>query len=355
MVPRITIGERESRYIILLSGSAIIHNPTDSLANLLAMAMNCLSRTNTCVNMIASPAMTASQVATCSLPPRHAASGGREVRQGRLLNGPRRHRLGNCEGKPSLNAKRQPLTPCRATLVPTPAPLAPAPQEDEFKFTKFDIALMTRFRMAMAKELGQDSALPGYAGLMDIARKLLSSHSSREESEDAAVRILYALFPPWLLPLFRKMFLPIADGKLAAIMTAWVTKWTCTWLMGKCEVNEIDTPGGKLRSGLKVEKCRYLEQSGCAGVCVHTCKFPTQRFITEGMGIPLQMEPNYQDYSCQFKFGVPATERHLDQALLVGCLSICPTANALKAAQLPEQCVTVTLPEDFVKIETPQK
>ena len=31
-----------------------------------------------------------------------------------------------------------------------------------------------------------------------------------------------------------------------------------------------------------VERCRYLEQSGCASVCLNSCKVPTQASSPEG-------------------------------------------------------------------------
>ena len=32
----------------------------------------------------------------------------------------------------------------------------------------------------------------------------------------------------------------------------------------------------EVRSRMQVERCRVLEQSGCASVCVNCCKIPTQ-------------------------------------------------------------------------------
>jgi hypothetical protein len=48
-----------------------------------------------------------------------------------------------------------------------------------------------------------------------------------------------------------------------------------------------------------VEKCKYLEESKCLGVCINTCKLPTQTFFKDHMGVDLYMEPNFEDYSCQ--------------------------------------------------------
>lgn len=90
-----------------------------------------------------------------------------------------------------------------------------------------------------------------------------------------------------------------------------------------------------------MEKCQYLEESKCVGVCINTCKLPTQvffcisiqpssyysellsvlnktwiwilwsssetlefwyffqTFFKDYMGVPLLMEPDFKDYSCQ--------------------------------------------------------
>ena len=49
-------------------------------------------------------------------------------------------------------------------------------------------------------------------------------------------------------------------------------------LQGPCAVNDVELPDGRrLRGhGVKVERCRVLEESGCASVCVNSCKVPTQ-------------------------------------------------------------------------------
>jgi hypothetical protein len=37
---------------------------------------------------------------------------------------------------------------------------------------------------------------------------------------------------------------------------------------------------------------RYLENSGCVGMCVNMCKIPTQDFFTNDFGLPLTMTPS---------------------------------------------------------------
>ena len=49
------------------------------------------------------------------------------------------------------------------------------------------------------------------------------------------------------------------------------------------------------------------------------------------MGLPLTMEPNYETYECQFRFGKTPDEETEVAALSSPCLARCPTAGSLRA------------------------
>ncbi|KAI6694595.1 hypothetical protein NL676_022305 [Syzygium grande] len=198
----------------------------------------------------------------------------------------------------------------------------------EYKPGALDDLLLNLFRSRMVKEVGWDSEKPGYDGLIEVAHRLMMKGSNNSDTRDAAVRILRSLFPPFLLELYQLLVAPIGEGRLAAMMVARVTALTCQWLMGKCTVNSVDLPdGASCQSGVFVERCKYLEESRCVGICVNTCKLPTQSFFKDYMGVPLLMEPNFEDYSCQFKFGIHPPRPQEDAALKEPCLEICPNAN----------------------------
>lgn len=197
----------------------------------------------------------------------------------------------------------------------------------EYRPGVFDDVFLSLFRNKMAQEVGWDSEKPGYDGLIELANKLMTGRSN-SETKEAAVRVLRSLFPSLLLDLYKRLLVPIQEGKVAAIMVARVTALSCQWLMGPCAVNSVDLPdGSSLNSGVFVEKCKYLEESKCVGICINTCKLPTQAFFKDYMGVPMLMEPNFKDYSCQFKFGVPPPPPEQDSALKEPCLDICPTAT----------------------------
>ena len=115
-------------------------------------------------------------------------------------------------------------------------------------------------------------------------------------------------------------------------MNAWATKWAGTWLMGECEINDCEIDGGGIgkKQGLLVKRCRFLEESGCASVCVNSCKIPTQNFFIEDMGLPLTMTPDYETGECQFSFGLTPAEDGEFDARNTPCLSRCPTAGSMR-------------------------
>jgi len=114
-------------------------------------------------------------------------------------------------------------------------------------------------------------------------------------------------------------------------MNAWATYMAGQWLMGECEINDIEIDGKVYKDqGLLVKRCRFLEESGCASVCVNSCKIPTQKFFIEDMGLPLTMTPDYETHECQFSFGRMPTEQDDLDAMGTPCLSRCPTAGSMR-------------------------
>ncbi|XP_059659402.1 beta-carotene isomerase D27, chloroplastic isoform X4 [Cornus florida] len=197
----------------------------------------------------------------------------------------------------------------------------------EYKPGMLDDLFLNLFRNKMVQEVGWDSEKPGYNGLIEVANHLMTGRSN-SETKEAAVRILKSLFPPFLLELYRILITPIGGGKVSAMMVARVTALSCQWLMGPCTVNSVDLPdGSSCKTGVFVERCKYLEESKCVGICINTCKLPTQTFFKDYMGVPLLMEPNFSDYSCQFKFGVILPLLEDDSTLREPCLEICPNAT----------------------------
>uniref|UniRef100_A0A0E0PH36 Beta-carotene isomerase D27-like C-terminal domain-containing protein n=1 Tax=Oryza rufipogon TaxID=4529 RepID=A0A0E0PH36_ORYRU len=231
-----------------------------------------------------------------------------------------------------LRRRRRPTTSllrCSSPSADTASSSWEGGREYEPSFA--DDFLLAFFRAKMVEEVGWDSEKPGYNGLIEVANRLMVKGKSALETEQSAVRVLRSLFPPLLLVLFKALLAPIANGQLASMMVARATALSCQWLMGPCSVNSVILSNGKsLSSGVFVEKCKYLEESKCLGVCINTCKLPTQTFFKDHMGVDLYMEPNFEDYSCQFNFGVSPPPLGTDKALKEPCLDICTNARRRK-------------------------
>ena len=117
--------------------------------------------------------------------------------------------------------------------------------------------------------------------------------------------------------------------------------------MGECEVNDVELPDGTVLEdqGLLVKRCRFLEESGCASVCVNSCKIPTQNFFIEDMGLPLTMTPDYDTYECQFSFGVMPSEQSELDAKNTPCLARCPSSGGMRAFHTSGSSKTGTVAE----------
>lgn len=85
--------------------------------------------------------------------------------------------------------------------------------------------------------------------------------------------------------------------------------------------------GQTQRSGVCIERCRYLAEFNCVGMCVNLCQQPVQTFFTQQLGMPLSMEPNFEDYSCTMKFGVTPPPLEEDEVVRHPCLAACPSAR----------------------------
>jgi hypothetical protein len=197
-----------------------------------------------------------------------------------------------------------------------------------------DRIFLTVFRLTLDKNSGITSTRDNddYQGLIEIALAMNRKYPNRTEVQTRALVVLKSLFPSWMPPAYTVLFSrPFPN--LAARMNAWATKVAGTWLMGKCETNNVDAvDNGSIgvRQGLLVERCRFLETSGCASVCVNSCKIPTQTFFMQEMGLALTMEPNYETFECQFSFGKTPDAQGEALAKNIPCLSRCTTAGSLR-------------------------
>lgn len=205
-----------------------------------------------------------------------------------------------------------------------------------------DSFLMSLFRRKLAEELSrpsnsiqiQDSNCThdDFNGIIELTTKMNSRFNNKTQIQEIARRVLVSLFPPFILDRYPTWFarpFPIFSAR----MCAWATVVGGTWLMGECTVNDIpitmDNDGGTWQ-GVLVQRCKFLEESQCASICVNSCKLPTQNFFRDNMGLALTMTPDYTTGECQFVFGKLPTEEDEREAKETPCLMRCPSGGSLR-------------------------
>jgi len=204
--------------------------------------------------------------------------------------------------------------------------------------------LMNTTRNCLAKEAGRESSLPGYEGLVALARGVNDEEGTAEDVQARARRVFEGLLPAlylgWIPPLWRSLVQPNVPAWTANTAFFYVFYLLFPWLMGPMEGDDfidVDVPEAwrkflpflpetvRVPQSVKAERCRFLEQSQCASVCVNTCKVPSQEWLRDDFGMEIHIQPNYDDFSCRWKFGVKAPPLQEDEAVMVPCFTKCPS------------------------------
>jgi Beta-carotene isomerase D27-like, C-terminal len=205
----------------------------------------------------------------------------------------------------------------------------PAIVNDEYDDNWIDRIFIWLFSRKISQALGATTQIIGYSGFVDLSKQVMQGRNARSQ-QLIIDRVLQSLVPAPVLWAIRTFFSPT---RLVCVLNAWFAAQMFEWLVGAAEVVEaqVDLPNGATRlqpSGVYINKCRYLAESGCVGMCVNMCKVPTQKFFTEKFGIPLTMTPNFEDLSCTMVFGQVAPIPAIDSAYQQPCLAQqCPTAT----------------------------
>jgi hypothetical protein len=127
-------------------------------------------------------------------------------------------------------------------------------------------------------------------GLRELRGRVAAGDvGARAQLEEAVREVLLFMPRPGAPTQFRRQFPPT---RWACEFNAALTMPFFRWLVGPSKVVEVEVGGLRQRSEVRIEKCRYLESSGCVGMCVNMCKVPTQDFFTNEFGLPLTMDPS---------------------------------------------------------------
>jgi len=184
---------------------------------------------------------------------------------------------------------------------------------------------------------------PGIQGLLEQGRTFMLQPGQTPEAQHKMVYdTLAGLMTPVLPPFYRIFMSGIVpklgtewDGKqlgpwfYAPWLTSFVTPTFFGFLVGPSYPNR--RKDGQL-GGLVVEKCKFLQESGCKGLCLHQCKLPAQQFFQEELGLPLTVTPNFVTQECQWSFGEKPLPPNEDPSFPKGCLAGCESRKAIAAS-----------------------
>ena len=141
--------------------------------------------------------------------------------------------------------------------------------------------------------------------------------------------------PAWLVDLAHKQpwwrdrwFGLEAPPFYAPYLTSVVAPVVFGYLVGPGTVNR--KKDGAL-GGLVVDKCKFLQESNCKGLCLNQCKRPAESLFDD-LGVPLHVSPNFETHECQWSWGAPAPKPADDPDWPSGCVSGCPSRR--EAAKL---------------------
>eukprot|EP01025_Chloroclados_australasicus_P016336 TRINITY_DN18150_c0_g2_i1.p1 TRINITY_DN18150_c0_g2~~TRINITY_DN18150_c0_g2_i1.p1 ORF type:complete len:262 (+),score=29.77 TRINITY_DN18150_c0_g2_i1:41-826(+) len=250
--------------------------------------------------------------------------------------------LAACQGyKPQIFSRQKQLVSRQSRLNAASGGFVTGPTEPVPDYTELDNQplnkwVLNRFRNRIVTGLNMDSEKEGYDGLMELVAELNTRYETKEEVQQKTRELLVSLFPAWIPPMFVELFAkPFPQFSL--LLNAYVTALTCQWLMGEAEVNDIELPDGTVgkNQGVLVKRCRFLESAGCVSVCLNSCKIPTQEFFKKDFGLDVTLEPNYEDYSCQFCFGKKPLPLDQDEAFNTPCIKTCTMKAKKSASQCP--------------------
>ena len=81
------------------------------------------------------------------------------------------------------------------------------------------------------------------------------------------------------------------------------------------------------RQGVLLERCRVLEEGGCASVCLNVCKVPTQNFFSD-VGLDVELRPDYETFECRFVYGKKPPPAGEDPAFDTPCFAQCSISKS---------------------------
>lgn len=254
---------------------------------------------------------------------------------------------GRCSRPLSMATRGRPLAAgpespdaWNSPVVTTVPPKDPFAEKTIYNDSVTDLAMIKLYTQKMASQLPgvRVPLVARYEDFVRVSKELMKGRSPIEQR--LLVRnVLFSLMPENLPQTFRTMFPPT---QMSCEINARMATLGFGWLVGDTELKQdvikvSPTESRVQNSVVLIKKCRYLEASGCVGLCTNLCKMPTQSFFTDDCGLPLTMVPNWEDLSCEMRFGEPPPPEAEDDAFTQPCFTLqCPTSNKSTSVACPK-------------------
>ncbi|XVE77838.1 hypothetical protein DITRI_Ditri13aG0095200 [Diplodiscus trichospermus] len=183
----------------------------------------------------------------------------------------------------------------------------------------FDLMAINHLSQSIQAVTGLKSRKSGYDGLVEAATMAWKKFNPSTQQE-LVIQTFHSAIPNIILNMIRRL---LPQSQFTRECFAAFTTVFFAWLVGPSEVRESELNGRQEKNVVHIKKCRFLEQSNCVGMCINLCKMPSQAFLKEALGMPVNMVPNFDDMSCEMIFGQDPPASNDDPALKQPCYRSC--------------------------------
>ncbi|CAM9247587.1 unnamed protein product [Chrysoparadoxa australica] len=195
--------------------------------------------------------------------------------------------------------------------------------DDFYRENLLDKVALALFRGLVQRNIGFKSELPGYAGLVEEAQNYMVVQGATPEEQQAMVVSCLKTIAGPAVPVVYNLFM--APWPWAPFLTAFFTPPFFKFLVGP---NALDVRKDESPGGVFVERCRFLEETNCKGLCLNMCKVPTEQFFHDTLGLDMTMSPDFETYECRLSFGLTPAPVDEDPDIPTGCLVGCSCKEA---------------------------
>ena len=204
--------------------------------------------------------------------------------------------------------------------------------------------MIALFRLALGSAVNYQARSPlwHYDGLVEISERLHRSVTSPEARIDRVAEVFNRFHPPQQ-PQF------LQNNQLSMTVLGQLTEKLFPFLVGPSSVGPWERDDGTIwNTKVSIERCRFLEASGCKSMCVGLCKQPSEAYFAS-IGLPLSFTPDFETGGCEMVWGRTPTDADMADVDL-SCFTACDLRlkPPLEEGQVPQPKET-SLPSGGVR------